>query len=57
MNLDNELQILSLRIKNYRQYYGDQKIILSSINNNINIIQGENGEGKSNILNAISYCL
>lgn len=53
----NELQILFLRLKNYRQYYGDQKIDLSSEKNNINIIQGENGEGKSNILNAINYCL
>lgn len=53
----NELQILTLRLKNYRQYYGDQKIDLSSGEKNINIIQGENGEGKSNILNAINYCL
>lgn len=53
----NEFQFLSLRMKNYRQYYGDQKIDLSSDKKNINIIQGENGEGKSNILNAVNYCL
>lgn len=57
MKSKNELQILSLRIKNYRQYYGEQKIDLSSDEKNINVIQGENGEGKSNILNAINYCL
>jgi DNA sulfur modification protein DndD len=54
---ESEYQFLSLRMKNYRQYYGEQKIDLSSGKNNINIIQGENGEGKSNILNAINYCL
>ena len=57
MSASNELQIRSLRIKNYRQYYGEQTIDLSSNGSNINIIQGGNGEGKSNILNAISYCL
>lgn len=57
MNSNKDYQILSLKIKNYRQYYGEQKINLSSSNHNINIIQGENGEGKSNILNAINYCL
>lgn len=57
MNAKNDLQIRFLKIKNYRQYYGEQKIDLSASNGNINIIQGENGEGKSNILNAINYCL
>ena len=57
MSARNDFQIRFLRIKNYRQYYGEQKIDLSSSNYNINIIQGENGEGKSNILNAINYCL
>ena len=57
MNARNNLQIRFLKIKNYRQYYGEQKIDLSTSNGNINIIQGENGEGKSNILNAINYCL
>ena len=57
MSAKNNLQIRFLKIKNYRQYYGEQKIDLSASNGNINIIQGENGEGKSNILNAINYCL
>lgn len=57
MNARNDLPIRFLRIKNYRQYYGEQTIDLSTSNGNINIIQGENGEGKSNILNAINYCL
>ena len=57
MSARNDLQIRFLKIKNYRQYYGEQKINLSTSNGNINIIQGENGEGKSNILNAINYCL
>ena len=57
MSAKNDLQIRFLKIKNYRQYYGEQKIDLTASNGNINIIQGENGEGKSNILNAINYCL
>lgn len=57
MSASNDFKIQFLRIKNYRQYYGEQKIDLSSSDCNINIIQGENGEGKSNILNAINYCL
>lgn len=57
MSAKSDLQIRFLRIKNYRQYYGEQEIDLSKSNGNINIIQGENGEGKSNILNAINYCL
>lgn len=57
MNARNDLQIRSLKINNYRQYYGEQEIDLTASNGNINIIQGENGEGKSNILNAINYCL
>ena len=57
MNSRNNLQIRFLKIKNYRQYYGEHKIDLAASNGNINIIQGENGAGKSNILNAINYCL
>ena len=33
------------------------ELFLHQVCKNINIIQGENGEGKSNILNAINYCL
>jgi DNA sulfur modification protein DndD len=51
------LQILRLKIKNYRQYKGMNEIELQgSAEKNINIIEGQNGAGKSNILNAITLC-
>lgn len=48
-----------LSISNYRQFYGENKIPFSKIKDgkNICIIQGENGRGKTNILNAITWCL
>jgi len=56
---NKQRSFLSIRLKNYRQYYGDSgKISLAPQDGKlINIIQGENGEGKSNILNAMNYCL
>ena len=50
--------IESLELKNYRQYR-DQKITfaLGEANKRITVIQGANGAGKTNILNAITWCL
>lgn len=50
--------IESLELKNYRQYR-DQKIVFASEKDNkrITVIQGANGTGKTNILNAITWCL
>ena len=53
----DRLAITSIVIENYRQYYGEQEIIIKPDNKFINTILGENGAGKSNILNAINYCL
>lgn len=51
------VQILELELKNYRQYEGINTIDLQTTpEENINIIQGQNGAGKSNILNAITLC-
>ncbi|QLH84809.1 AAA family ATPase [Halosimplex pelagicum] len=51
------LQILSLELKDYRQYKGTQKIDLRTEGDrHINVIEGQNGAGKSNILNAITLC-
>lgn len=48
----------SLTLKNYRQYK-DERIVFDSENNDKNfiVIQGTNGSGKTNILNAITWCL
>ena len=51
------LQILSITLKNYRQYKGEQTIDLRTYDgNHINVIEGQNGAGKSNILNSITLC-
>nr|WP_319375813.1 AAA family ATPase [uncultured Methanoregula sp.] len=50
--------ISSISITNYRQYYGTQ--ILDFKNDktkNVSLILGKNGAGKSNLLNAITWCL
>lgn len=47
-----------IKIKNFRQYYGDQDIFFSkSAEQNITIIHGENGFGKTALLNALQWCL
>ena len=51
------LQIKSLEIKNFRQYR-DAKIEFSlDPNKPFTIISGANGSGKTNIMNAITWCL
>ena len=52
----DEIRIVSIELNNYRQYYGKQKIDFSSRNEGFTVIIGENGEGKSNLLNAINWC-
>ncbi len=50
--------IESLELKNYRQFR-DQKIVfaLGEDNKRITVIQGANGTGKTNVLNAVTWCL
>ncbi|WP_224268522.1 AAA family ATPase [Haloprofundus salinisoli] len=51
------LEIHEIRIKNYRQYAGEQAIDLSCPEHSrINILEGQNGAGKSNLLNAVTLC-
>lgn len=51
------IQILSMTIENYRQYEGEKRINLACEGpEHINVIEGENGTGKSNLLNAITFC-
>ena len=53
----NNIQIFELTLKDYRQYEGENTVELeSSVEKNINVIVGQNGAGKSNILNAITLC-
>lgn len=50
-------KILQINIKNYRQYEGLKEINLKTEGEEtINVIEGQNGAGKSNILNAVNLC-
>lgn len=53
----NNIQIFELILQDYRQYKGEWVIELETTpDENINVIVGQNGAGKSNILNAITLC-
>lgn len=48
----------SLELKNYRYYYGTQTVEFpTDSKKNVLVIKGDNGAGKSNILNALTWCL
>lgn len=47
-----------LRIVNFRGFYGDQVIDFAPVSDKpVTIIHGENGAGKTNLLNAVFWCL
>ena len=52
------MRIESIEIQNFRQYR-KEKFVFPKINGkkDIHVIIGENGEGKTNILNALTWCL
>jgi len=53
----NNIQIFNIELKNYRQYRGVENINLETTpDKHINVIEGQNGSGKSNLLNAITLC-
>ena len=52
------MKIHSIRIENYRQYKGPIDIDFSlDSEKNFTVIEGTNGAGKTNLLNAITWCL
>ena len=52
------MKILQIEIVNFRQYRKPQTIKISTDNKkHITVIQGDNGRGKSNLMNAITWCL
>lgn len=53
-----ELKIFALELKNFRQYKGLKRIEFSTDDKkNFTVVQGANGTGKTNLLNAITWCL
>ena len=53
----NEIKLISVEIENFRQYSGNSKIDFISRDEGFSVIFGYNGEGKSNFLNAVNWCL
>lgn len=52
------MRVHSIHIENYRQYKGPIDINFSlDKNKNFTVIEGTNGAGKTNLLNAITWCL
>jgi len=47
-----------IKMKNYRQYQ-DEKVVFDSPREgkNFTVIQGDNGSGKTNLINAVTWCL
>lgn len=50
------MQIRKIRFHNYRQYYGEQDIHVPEKGKFI-IVRGENGAGKTNFINGLTWCL
>lgn len=50
------MRIHKIKLFNYRQYYGEQVIDVPS-NGKIVILKGENGAGKTNLINGLTWCL
>jgi DNA sulfur modification protein DndD len=52
------MKFKKLILENFRQYYGRQELDLDTTDSkNIIVIHGENGSGKTTILEALSWCL
>ena len=54
---ENDFYISKIVLQNYRQYYNEVVADFGSEKGRFSIFLGENGEGKSNLLNAINWCL
>lgn len=54
--MSTEYKIVEVRLNNYRQYYGNCAVKLTSKNDRFAAVIGNNGAGKSNLLNAINWC-
>lgn len=57
MDRDSKYYISSLEIENFRQYRAAKIVFSRGPTKTFTIIRGENGAGKTNIMNAITWCL
>lgn len=51
------MKIEQIKLKNYRQYRDTTIVLATSENQNLTVLQGANGAGKTNLLNAVTWCL
>lgn len=51
------MQLNSITMNNFRQYYGEQKVEFAKGDKNITIIFGENGKGKTGLFRALIFGL
>ncbi len=52
------MKLRKIKLKNFRQYYGEQEIEFSIDNNrNVTVIYGKNGAGKTSLFTAINWVL
>lgn len=51
------MRLIEIALHNFRQFYGDQKIEFASGDQNITIVFGENGKGKTGIFRALMFGL
>ncbi|EIJ65019.1 hypothetical protein BD31_I0789 [Candidatus Nitrosopumilus salaria BD31] len=54
--MSEKIKIISIKLENYRQYMGVQTVDFPSRDDGFAAIIGENGAGKSNLLNSINWC-
>ena len=55
--MSDELRISEITLVNYRQYYGHVNVKFSTKKDVFSVLIGANGAGKSNLWNAIHWCL
>lgn len=51
------MKLNRLKMKNFRQFFGESELLFSSGKKNITVIHGENGAGKTALLNAFKWVL
>ena len=53
----NDIRIAEITLENYRQYYGKVNIPFPKDGSAVSVVIGGNGHGKSNLWNAVHWCL
>jgi len=50
------MELIALKLKNFRQFYGEQSVHFSTDQDqNVTVIHGSNGSGKTTLLNAFTW--